>query len=381
MTASATNLHPPSDPSKVQLRPTRLEDYTELQRLESSHGLLTLNENDWRAIWLDNPLRKRLGENWPFGWVLEEAGGRIVGQLTNIPTLYTMGGRELIAVTGRAWVVVPEYRGVALWLMDEYFNQTGADLFINTTVNALAVDAFTTFGSSRVPLGDWENAAYWITNYSGFANTALRLKGVAAAGLLSRPAGAILRMKDLFRSKKIPKTALKYEIDCVQQFDPRFDTFWNDLKRANPQKLLCHRDTQTLTWHFAAPIRAHHLWVFTATSQNLVRAYCILKRQDHPQSGLTRMRLVDYQNLDPSHDILPALLQAALARCRAEKIHSLEHVGCALPKMTAFDQYAPYRRKLPAWPFYYCATDPALNETLRDPAVWDPSTFDGDASL
>jgi hypothetical protein len=381
MSQTASNLHPPADPSKVQLRPTRLGDYRELQKLESSHGLLTLDENDWRAIWLDNPLRGRLGEDWPFGWVLEESGGRIVGQLTNIPTLYTFGGRELVAVTGRAWVVVPEYRGVALWLMDEYFNQSDADLFINTTVNALAVDAFTTFGSARVPVGDWENAAYWITNYSGFANTVLRLKGVAMPGLLRHPAGAALRIKDLFQSGKMPPAPSHHTIECVETFDSRFDAFWEELKRINPQKLLCLRDSRTLSWHFAGPMRAGHLWIFTASSQNRVRAYAVFKRQDHPQSGLTRMRLVDYQNLDPADDCLSALIQAALVRCRAEKIHSLEHVGCDLPKMGVFDRHAPYRRKLPAWPFYYCATDPVLNDTLRDPGVWDPSSYDGDASL
>jgi len=381
MTAAAADSRPLSDPSKVNLRPTRLEDYRQVEHLESSHGLLTLAEHDWRAIWLDNPLRARLGENWPFGWVLEEAGGRIVGQLTNIPTLYTFGGRELIAVTGRAWVVVPEYRGVALWLMDEYFNQSGADLFINTTVNALAVDAFTSFGSARVPLGDWENAAFWVTNYRGFARTALGLKNIPLPGLLSYPAGAGLRIREMFRSEKLSCDSSNLTIECINSFDSRFDQFWGELVRANPNRLLCQRDSRTLMWHFAGSIRAGHLWVFTASSQNLLRAYCICKRQDHPQSGLTRMRVVDYQNLDSASDCLTPLLQAALMRCRAERIHTLEQVGCALPKMSAFDRYAPYRRKLPAWPFYYHAADSALNATLRDPVVWDPSTFDGDASL
>jgi hypothetical protein len=380
MTAAISNSMPTTAASQPNLRPTRLDDYAQLQQLESSHGLLTLAEHDWRAIWLDNPLRQRLGENWPFGWVLEEAGGRIVGQLTNIPTLYTFGGRELIAVTGRAWVVVPEYRGVALWLMDEYFNQPGADLFINTTVNGLAVDAFTTFGSARVPVGDWETAAFWITSYRGFAKTALRLKNIPLPAMLCHPVGVALRIKDLFRSG-LPKSAATGTIECIHAFDARFDAFWENVVRSNSGKLLCQRDSRTLTWHFAGPMRAGQLWIFTASSQNLLRAYGIFKRQDHPQSGLTRMRLVDYQTLDPDQDYLPALLDAAIARCKTEGIHTLEHVGGALPKMTTFDQNAPYRRKLPAWPYYYHAADPALNVKLRDPAVWDPSTFDGDASL
>ena len=139
------------------LRPARFDDYPQIQKLESLFGLLSLSDQDWRAIWLDNPLRARLGESWPIGWVLEEASGLIVGSLANIPSRYCYRGHELIAATGRGWVVMPEYRGVALWLMDEYFNQPGADLFINTTVNSMAVDPFSAFGSVRVPLGDWES--------------------------------------------------------------------------------------------------------------------------------------------------------------------------------------------------------------------------------
>ena len=379
--ANSAGSSPKSARSLPHLRPTRLDDYAQLQHLESTYGLLTLDEHDWRAVWLDNPLRSQPGEKWPFGWVLEEDGGRIVGQLTNVPTRYTFGGRKLIAVTGRAWVVIPEHRGVALWLMDEYFNQPDVDLFINTTVNGLAVEAFTTFGSVRVPVGDWENAAFWITGYRGFAKAALRLKNIPLPGLLCHPSGVALRLKDKVCSRERPKITTAFAIDCIHTFDSRFDDFWEQYVRSDPKRLLCWRDSRTLTWHFAGPMRSGHLWIFIATLRNLLRAYCILKRQDHPQSGLTRMRLVDYQCLDPAEDHLPALLNAAIARCKAENIHTLEHVGCALPKMAAFDQYAPYRRKLPAWPFYYHAVDPELNATLGDPNVWDPSNFDGDARL
>ena len=86
-------------------------------------------------------------------------------------------------------------------------------------------------------------------------------------------------------------------------------------------------------------------------------AYAILKRQDHAPSGLKRMRLVDYQSID-SDDALGPIIAAAIARCRRERIHTLEHVGCGLPKMRTFDALAPYRRKLPAWPYYFKAADP-----------------------
>ena len=102
--------------------------------LEASQELDVMPRDDWRNLWLNNPLWPRLGNDWPIGWVLEDGGGRLVGSLVNIPTLYTFRGRELVCANGRGWVATPEVRGFALCLMDEYFNQPGADLFINTTV-------------------------------------------------------------------------------------------------------------------------------------------------------------------------------------------------------------------------------------------------------
>jgi hypothetical protein len=369
--------HPSALPN---LRVARYEDYPHIQRLESSHGLLTLSEQDWRSIWQDHPLCARLKSDWPIGWVLEDVSGSIVGAMANIPSRYALGGEELLAATGRGWVVAEQFRGYALWIMDEYFNQEGVDLFINTTVNSMAVDPFTAFGSQRVPLGDWNHAAYWITHHSGFARAALTIKHVPAPGLLGAPIGVALRMKDAFTAKYPDPSSPALAIEYADRFDNRFDNFWEELKGQKPDTLLNVRDRSTLSWHFAGPMRSKQLWILTATRGGLLRAYAIFKRQDHPPSGLVRTRLVDYQCLD-NEDALPAFVNAALRRCSAEKIHTLEHVGCALPKMRAFDQLAPYRRELPAWPYYWKAASTTIHQHLLDQNRWDPSSFDGDASL
>ena len=364
-----------------QLRRSRFDDYPQIERLESSHGLLTLPGDHWRDIWRENPLRERLGEKWPIGWVLEDSNGRVVGSLANVPTRYVFHGQDLLAATGRAWVVEPEYRGVALWLMEEYFLQENVDVFINTTVNTQAVEAFSTFGSARVPIGDWESASFWVTNYRGFARSALRIKGLPWPKLLMYPAAAALRLKEMLTLKSPPATSGPFLVEEVENFGPEFDAFWGELVARNPGKMLAVRDAPTLRWHFAGALRDGHARVLTATRNGLLRAYCVLKRQDHPPSGLVRMRLVDYQSLESDVDMLAGLLQQALRRCVAERIHVLEHVGADLPKMQRFDRFAPYRRKLGSWPFFYKAINPALDAELRKPEVWDPSAFDGDSSL
>jgi hypothetical protein len=106
----------------------------------------------------------------------------------------------------------------------------------------------------------------------------------------------------------------------------------------------------------------------------------VLNRED-PAGRVRRVRLIDYQTLESDVELLPALLRAALRRCAAEGYSVLEHRGCGLPKMRSFDHFAPYRRKLPNWPYYYRAADPAVAAELARPKAWDPSSFDGDASF
>jgi hypothetical protein len=370
-------------PPAPHLRLATLDDYDAIARLESANGMPSPPRDDWRDLWLNSPLWPRLGKQWPLGWVLEDATVQVVGSLLNIPSLYKFRGCDLICANGRSWVVAPEYRGFALWLMDEYFNQPGADLFINTTVGPIAAPTFSTL-SARMPLGDFETAAYWVTDYRGFALKALRKLRIPLAPLLAYPAAAALRLKDAMFVKSLPAAPAGIAIESIERFDFRFDAFWEELVRQNPDKLLGVRDAQSLAWHFAAPMRQGRLWIYTASCNGLLCAYCLVKWEPH-LGGLRRMRLIDYQTADqtfgPREDLLPALLRPVLQRCAAENIDLLDHLGRDLPKMRAFDRFAPYRLKQSCWPFYYRAADPAIDAELARPEVWDPSTFDGDASF
>jgi hypothetical protein len=369
---------PPARPAPRLLRPARFEDVAQIQALEAAHGMETQPPADWRGLWLDNPLWPRLGGRWPIGWVLE-AGGRVVGSVTNVPSLYRFRGRELVCANGRAWVVAPEYRVVALWLLNEYFDQPGVDLFVNTTVGAMAAAALAAF-SARVPAGDWEAAAYWVTGCRGFARKALEKKRVPGAAALAVPAGAALRVWHAARGTRLPPAAAGVESAFAAGFDGRFDAFWDELVRLNPDKLLAARDGRALAWHFAVPLRRGRLWILTATRGGRLRAYAVVKRQDG-YNGLRRMRLIDYQTLEPDADLLPGLLRLALRRCAAEDFYVFDHLGCGLPRTATFDRCAPYRLKLPNWPYFYHAPDPGLAAELRGPEAWAPSSFDGDASF
>jgi hypothetical protein len=376
LTTATAHTAPPAPPN---LRLARFDDYTQIQSLEAAHLPEALSPNQWQRLWLENPLWSWLGKQWPIGWVLEDESGRIVGSLFNVPSSYQFLGCERICANGRAWVVEDRYRGFALWLMDEYFNQQGVDLFINTTVNAVAAEVFGTL-AKRIPLGDWQSSAYWVTGYRRFARHALEKIGMPLAGALAIPAGSALWLKDCLLADALPAASSSLDVTCIKEFDDRFDAFWQELVDQNPEKLLGVRDRRTLAWHYETPMRRGHLRILTASRNGLLRGYCMLKRQD-TSGGLARMRLVDYQSLDADTNILATLLHAAVRVCTADGCDMLEHLGCGLPKMATFDNFAPYRRTLPNWTFYCRTADPALEAELEKPEAWDPSEYDGDASM
>ncbi len=66
---------------------------------------------------------------------------------------------------------------------------------------------------------------------------------------------------------------------------------------------------------------------------------------------------------------------------REEGIHILEVTGFWLNRLGLPQVAAPCHRTLSSWAYYYKANDKQLSETLRDPNVWAPTSFDGDASL
>jgi hypothetical protein len=361
----------------VTLREARFQDYQAIAALENSQGLASKPFDEWRRLWAGNPCYEQLGTRWPIGWVLED-GARIVGCLTNIPLPYVFQGRKLLAAAGRGWAVADEFRSYALLLMDEYFNQENVDLFLNNTVNGQAAEAFSAFGSLRVPTGDWNSAAFAVAAPRGFAESALRIKEVPQAKLLSYPAGLALSLKDRFTAKAIPKSNI--DVALARDFDQRFDAFWELLSQRS-NKLLAVRSRAVMQWHFGTYLAKDQLWVLTAARDGALDAYAVFQRRDEPRYNLKRMRLVDFQASDRHDEYCAAFTRRAYEECRAQGIHVLEQVGCDLERTKVFEQSAPYRRKLPGWSFYYSARDEKLAAQLAQAEAWAPSSYDGDASL
>ncbi|MFY9719474.1 MAG: hypothetical protein WAK16_07500 [Candidatus Cybelea sp.] len=363
-------------PAAPALRPMRFDDYERVRALLADHAMDSPSFDDWRHRWVDNPVWRRSGDARPIGWVLETAAGAIVGSIESIPALYTFRGSDLVAAASSAWCVEASYRGYALQLINEYFDQP-VDLFISTTVGRSAVETLNQF-YGPVPLGAWDAVSYFVTEPVLVAKRALQKHKAPLAPLLAYPTGWMLRLKNSLTGH-LPKPSRSVVVEATDRFDARFDAFWAELVRENRNKLLAERSSRALSWHFDAAIRENRLWIFTASKMGRLCGYCVLRRESW--LGGEKAILIDYQNLEPEPDLLPDFLRAALQRCAAEGFLAIQNFGRGVPKMRAFDERATYRGRLANSIFFYGAVDAALQAELSQAERWDPSLFDGDATL
>jgi hypothetical protein len=376
-----------SKPQKPpRLREARFEDYPQVAALVSKFDLQMESREEWMHLWTDNPAYREIKGKFPMGWVLETADGAIAGYLGNVPLHYEFEGKVLLAATTRAWVVDTPYRSFSTLLLATYFQQRDVDLFLSTTVNALSEPVYRTFQGIPAPRGAWDRTLFWITNHRGFVKSFLINKRSALAAPLSYPLSLGLFLRDLVKGSRLPDLNT-LEVASCSSFDDRFDSFWPALREKRSKLLLGIRSREALAWHFKFALQQNRAWIFTiegtAGDGRAMIAYSIFLRSDHPPIGLTRMRLVDFQCLDAerSMELLKVMLHAASNRCRQESIQMIELVGCTPEVEKALESASPHRRALSSWLYCYKARDPQLAEKLGNPAVWEPSLFDGDSSL
>ncbi len=371
----------PSRPAIVpgrstEIREARIGEYEKIAAVILRSGLGVKPQAEWEHIWTNNPVCRK-HPNWPIGWVVQD-GTEIVGFLGNIPLSYHLRGREILASGLHAFALDPSHRGLGLLLLNRLLEfAPEVEYFVGSSANPNSSAVLDRMGVSRIPLGDWENSAFWITNYDGFVGSAISKKGLP--DLLATPGAVALKMYDKVSKKAWPRQ--EHELHKQERFDERFDVFWQALQAAYPDRLLATRSREHLDWHFNCSVLQNRTWVVTHEVDSRIVASAIFQRQDYREINLKRVRLIDYQSLSDSPSVLASMLAWGLDECRSQGIHMLEAFGFRPEKQQVIDRLAPHRRRLGAWTYFHKVASPALQRELQDPNVWDPSLFDGDASL
>ncbi|MGB7584295.1 MAG: hypothetical protein WBM11_05570 [Terriglobales bacterium] len=364
--------------SATKIREARFEDYTQIAALQARTGINSKTREEWEHLWRNNPVYKKL-TNWTIGWVAENPDHGIVGYIGNIPLSFHFKGREIVSGCIHSMTMDEPHRGSAGFLLRRLLNYKVPELIVTTTANANSAKLNDAFRQPRVPTGDWSQSPFWITNYKGFIASALHSKGLPQ--VLSYPASYFLRLKDKLARADAWTRRNHQEIISCSAFDERFEQFWSDLKRAYPERLLATRSREVLQWHFKHALAKGRAWIVTAGDGSRLSAYAVFYRQDNAEHLLKRVRLVDFQDLNGDSEVLIAMIASGLARCRNEGIHMLGAFGFRPEKQSVIDNVAPYRRQFPNWWYYYKPVNKALAPELQNPEVWDPSHYDGDATL
>ncbi|PYX05392.1 MAG: hypothetical protein DMG88_21705 [Acidobacteria bacterium] len=363
------------------LRRANFEDYEQIAALQIRNGLASTCYQAWAALWIDNPAYHKWKADWPIGWVLQTGTDKVVGFLGNLPAEYQFRGHELRVSTPVSWVVDESYRSYSMLLLDRITRQKGVDLVILTTVGPKAEPGLKAFKFSKVPVGTWNESEFWITNYRGFSQSVLASESIPFSNVISYPISAILfcrdKLKQLFR--EVDRSTS--DIETCSEFDSRFDQFWYSLAHQNPNILLARRTRETLAWHFRDAMLRHSACIVTASKGSDLTAYAVFQRQDKPEHGLKRVRLVDFQSLKGFEQMLLPFLSWIFRKCNDEGIDLLEIMGRWLARPDLPPVFAPYHRRLCSWSSYYRAINEELSEILKQSDIWAPSSFDGDASL
>jgi len=360
------------------IRRASFDDYDQIALLESAVGLRPRPREHWVHLWRNNPAYV---PDWPIGWVLEDQEGRIVGSIGNVPLSYHLGGRAYLGATFVGWAVDPQYRAFSLMLVTHRLQYPGVDLQLVTTAGPMPQAVFTKLGWSRVPVGEWDQAALWVTNYSAALSGYLRGR---VPGSVASLAGSLLHLP-MRLTDGILARMREFRAPCQlgwsTTFDERFDRFWAELLQINPEQFLASRDRNTLKWHFQCALERNDAWILTASDGPRLVGYAILQRKDARSVGLTRMMLVDFQTLGRDPELSSAMISTALDRCRREGIHVLENVGCWIEKLQPIMIRPSNHRALGSWCYLYKPLRRDLNQALQRAASWYPTQYDGDASL
>lgn len=376
-----TTIVPPQGPAPIsnraiEIHEARLDDYADIKSVVTASGLGMKVREEWEHMWTGNPVCRK-SPDWPIGWVVRDQG-KIVGFLGNIPLSYNFKGREILASGLHSFALKPSHRGLGLLLLNRLLEfAPEVEYFVGSTANLNSSEVLDRIGVNRIPVGDWQNSSFWITNYNGFVRSAISKKGLPDS--LAGAGSAALRLYE--KVSKMPWPDQKYELKQAQEFDSRFDIFWNELQEEYPDRLLANRSRDHLQWHFNYSLHQDRAWVVTYEQDARIAAYAIFHRQDYREIKLQRLRLVDYQSLPGFEGILTSMLAWGLNRAREQGIHMLEAFGFRPDKQQIIDALAPHHRKLTAWGYYHKITSRTLEAELKDANAWDPSQYDGDCSL
>ena len=368
-----------------QLREATFGDCQEATELLRDLGLVMPEGREavdahWRRLWINNPAMRGDGAKPSLGWVLEDQG-KMVGFFGNIPILYYYGDRPVIVADASQWGVAKSYRGETSRLAEAYFSQVQVDLLLVTTGIKPTGRLFEGHGAHRIPQPDYDQILFWSVDSAGFIEASLRKMNTPAGVALTVGAvGGPLADLAMAVNHRRPKEANQpIDIIGVGDIDDSFDDLWR-VKQGEAAKLLACRSAGSLRWHFGVESLAQRCRFLVYREKGL-KGYAAVLREDSPDIGFKRLKIVDLFVAGDDEAVVNALLCKAYALAKQTGCHVLEVIGLPAALRRQILHHRPFIRRMPTWPLYYKPGNDRLAGELEQEAAWYVTPYDGDTSL
>jgi hypothetical protein len=338
--------------------------------------------NHWQRLWIDNPALQIEGTSVARGWVLEDAG-RMVGFFGNIPLLYDYGGRPIVVAGASQWGVEKEYRGETPRLAEEYFTQKNAALLLVTTGIKPTGRIFARYGGFPVPQPGCDQVLLWVLNPREFLEAGLMKNGLnkSLASMIAFTSAPIARAAMVLSGHGPSGFGKNIDQIRVDQIEDEFDGLWLR-KRDEVDCLLASRTSESLRWHFGTKSMLQRTRLLVSRSYKGLAGYATIMREDAPNIGLKRLKIIDLFVAGNNKAVIDNLLAAAFEAAHADGCHVLELTG--LPSALRnyiISHHHPRTRQVATWPAFYKAMQDDLNAPLKDESSWYVTAYDGDTAL
>jgi hypothetical protein len=367
----------------AKLREATFSDFDGVAKLKQRSGIVADSPENWKRLWRANPALEGSAATRPIGWVLE-AAGEIVGYIGNISLQCRYGDKTLSAVATHGFCADPVYRAVAVSLAAAFYRQKAVDFFVCSSAIEVTGKMALAFKCAAVPQPDYDTVLFWVLRPYSFSRILVKKLGVRAVlSPLTTAVVALAVASDKIVWRRYPKarkTVLSVSEGGLEDIGSDIEALWTDkLKEAT--RLYADRAPQVLRWHFEIPGDRGSVRIFRCHEAGTLKGYAILRSDVDPQYGIRESIIADLIAKQDDPAVVRALWVAAYEHAIAAGSDILEVQGYPSKIREVSLDWRPYRRKYPACPYYFRATDPELHKALSDPGAWYACPYDGDATL
>ena len=362
------------------IREVVYQDYPQIRNLVKKHKLEIYDQSDWEAIWKNNPYLNKKKKKWSPGWVLE-ANGTIVGHVGNIPVEYYYKSKPYIGSIISCWVVEEKYRYLSMKLLQKFNSQKNLDFAIGTTSNIKTAKALSFFGWKKNPMKEYNEKLYIILNLKSIIKSYFKKKKIYTNNFLTYFFYIILNFILYRKLNYWKKIKTNKEVVVYNNFNEKFDLFWNKLQQTNKDVFIFNRSKNWMNWHLNHHLKNNEAWIVAEEINNEIKGYCVCLAKNNREIDLKKIVLIDFISLDNNHDTLLNLLTHSVNIASKKDFYLFEIVGFNYKKREIIKKIKPFLRKAPFCPFYFHTNKLELTEDLQKEKYWDSSILDGDSII